>query len=600
MTVQALRPRPKRDAVLCFVLALWFAIFTAPTTQASPGTGGDPFLKEPIWVYNNWTAYDELADVVRLTEDLAMRELDEIVRLRGLGVRIDYYVMDAFWYARSGGYRRWRTRDWPVGPDRWLEACRQHGIVPGLWFGTNTLTKIHAVPAWQSSLNERGEAMSFYAGGFLADFMEVLQLWYDRGIRLFKFDFADFGAAAAGTERVHTHHEIRLRNTRAFREELRAFRERNPGVVLVAFNGFGGDMESTAAPFPFEDIVDLQWLDVFDSLYAGDPRPADVPHMNFWRSVDVYSDHMVRRFEQSGVPLPRIDSTAFMIGHTGSNYFRGINAWQGSLLLTVAREGWVNTVHGNLEFLDDDRARWFARLQSLYAPLQQAGTTRSFGGLPGDAEPYGYVSAEPGGALYTVVNPSQRVAAIRLPRASRDQPLNSGGRVLFRDAGFEPRLQRNSIQLGPGQLALVGFGRYANPVHDLGVQEDVQIPRKIEPLPVLFTGDDSGRIAEAAIDPPPTGDLRIVMQQRYTDGSIIRSKSHGDMANFLTITADQDGKSVRVVTRYDKVIWSGLSWAVGEIRRSDIDSTKPIRVRLSSAERDFPVVLDGQAFRVTY
>src|ERR1043166_9597414 len=64
-----------------------------------------PFLPAPIWVYNDWSAYDELSDEVPLNEALAMRELAEILRLRKAGVRFDYYMMDAFWYDPEGGYR---------------------------------------------------------------------------------------------------------------------------------------------------------------------------------------------------------------------------------------------------------------------------------------------------------------------------------------------------------------------------------------------------------------------------------------------------------------------------------------------------------------
>ena len=82
--------------------------------------------------------------------------------------------------------------------------------------------------------------------------------------------------------------------------------------------------------------------------YTGDPRPSDVPEANFWRSMDIYSDHMVRRFEQLGFPLERIDSTGFMVGKTGTIYYRAMHAWKGAFLLMMARGGWVNTVHGNL------------------------------------------------------------------------------------------------------------------------------------------------------------------------------------------------------------------------------------------------------------
>jgi hypothetical protein len=334
-----------------------------------------PFLSAPIWVYNDWSAYDELSDEVPLNEALALRELDEILRLRKSGVRFDYYMMDAFWYDPDGGYRTWRRQDWPEGPDRWIAACAAAGIKPGLWLSTNTLTSMHPAPQWRSSLDARGKAMALYSGGFLDDMMSVLDYWYGRGIRMFKLDFADLSATAKGDERRLAPQEIRRRNARALHNALREFRRSHPDVVLVAFNGFVGDVDSAAAELnPFN----TQWLDTFDSLYAGDPRPSDLPQMDLWRAIDIYSDDMVRHFSQGGVPLDRIDSTAFMVGNTATNYFRKTSAWRGSLLLMAARGGWINTVHGNLEFLGDEDARWFAKVQALYAPLQSSGHTRWF------------------------------------------------------------------------------------------------------------------------------------------------------------------------------------------------------------------------------
>ena len=79
-----------RSAIAALLLAL-----LSPLARAT----------EPVWVYDIWSSYDELSDTVPLTEGLAMRELAETVRLKRLGVQIDYYLMDAFWYARDGGYR---------------------------------------------------------------------------------------------------------------------------------------------------------------------------------------------------------------------------------------------------------------------------------------------------------------------------------------------------------------------------------------------------------------------------------------------------------------------------------------------------------------
>lgn len=564
---------------------------------------GAPLARDPIFVYNNWSAYDELSDNIPLTEQLAMKELDEILRLRRFKVRFDYYMMDAFWFDPDGGYRTWRRPNWPNGPDAWIRKCRENSVMPGLWFSTNTLVKINATPEWRNSLNEKKGSMSFSEGGFLPSFMDTMQYWYDRGIRMFKFDFVDFGAATPETAKSKSPEEIRTRNADAFREALKKFRLRNPDVVLVAFNGFGGDVESTASPFPFHNPVDLRWLEVFDSLYSGDPRPSDVPEMNFWRSMDIYSDHMVRRYEQSFLPLERIDSTGFMLGNTGTIYYRKTHAWKGALLLMMARGGWVNTVHGNLEFLSDDDARWFAKVQSLYLTLEAKGRTKTFGGIPGEVQPYGFGSLDADGSVYAVVNPAQNVEEIQLPRLSKEQGPVEGGRLIFRDAGFEPVLSGDRIRLGPGEMAAVGFGVYASAQYDLGIQEDVRIPRAISPLKVEFSAPSKNVIrAEVA---PSKGDLRIVMQQRSAkDGSIMRSWKGGppngtNMGKVFVLSASQDGKPVPVEINYDKVIWSGLSWAVGEIKRSALKPGVPVVIECSSAEDD-AVVLEGRAFEVTY
>ena len=170
-------------------------------------------IPDPISVYDNWAAYDELSDNVPLTEELSLKELSNVIRLRRDGVRFDYYVMDAFWFDPDTGYRTWKKPNWPDGPDRWIKMCRKNGIKPGLWFSTNMLVHLKAVPKWHDSLNKDGTEMSMFEGGFLPDFMDVLQFWYDRGIRMFLFDFADMTAATPQSEAVLTQEEI-IRATR--------------------------------------------------------------------------------------------------------------------------------------------------------------------------------------------------------------------------------------------------------------------------------------------------------------------------------------------------------------------------------------------------
>src|SRR5262245_11068077 len=105
---------------------------------------------------------------------------------------------------------------------------------------------------------------------------------------------------------------------------------------------------------------------------------------------------------------------------------------------------------------------------------------------------------------------------------------------------------------------------------------------------------------EAVITPPPIGDLRIIMQQRDSEGSVVRSVSNGKMGQLFAIRALQAGKELPVEIRYDAVIWSGLSWGVGEVRHDQIAPGKPIRIRLFAAESDPSFHLDGRVYKVEY
>jgi hypothetical protein len=424
-----------------------------------PTKVGSPFMRDPVWVYDNWSAYLEgvppLASTP-LTEELALTQLEQVIRLKKLGVHFDYYMMNAFWFARDGAYKRWR-KDWAKGPDRWLARCKEHGLKPGLWFGTNCLWNIDLAAEWKDSyagideeLGWNMECMSLHRGSFLARFVETLQYWYERGVRMFEFDAAHLEASSPEERAQLSREEIKQRNQSAFSEALKAFRRAHPDVMLVAFNDFGGDIKSTAGPFPFKKPVDLRWLEVFDTLYSGDTRVSDVPQANFWRSVDLYNDHMVRRYEQSGVPLERIDPFC-TFSTTAFGYNRGKRAWKGMVLLTLARGSWKKTVYGDLSLLSNEDALWFAKVQQMYAPLSAMGRTKTFGGVPGEVQPYGFGSFDIGGALYTVVNPTQQMRTVELPMLSAAQGLLDEGRVVFRDAGFSPQLTDTGILLGPGQ-----------------------------------------------------------------------------------------------------------------------------------------------------
>lgn len=552
--------------------------------------------RRPVFVYNNWSAYDELSDKVVQTETLAMRELGEILRLRKSGVQIDYYVMDAFWFDKLGGYRSWHREHWPQGPGNWLKSCRENGILPGMWFSTNLIAThegrfLEPVPEWKDSVATDPNILCLFEGGYLSHLSGTMQLWYDQGVRLFKFDFAYFEAVTPASKDRFTPEEVKEKNKTAFMDMLRHFRERNADVLITGYNGFGGEMENTFTPF--RKTVDPRWLDVFDTLYCGDPRFSDVPMMNIWRSQDNYSDHMVRQFAFNGLPLRRIDNCAFMIGKTGTCYYRATQAWKGMLLLELARAGWMNVYHGNLELLDEDDARWFAKAQKMYGELQRLDKVNVFGAVPGKGKPYGFAAYGPKGAVYTMVNPSQEVAALSiLPHNGLVSPGSDRvvlQRILYADQGFVPSSEKGFISLGPEQLVVVGTGGYAGEQYALGTDDAVRIPESSEKLEVSFAA--RGKNSVGGVVPAQGKTLRIFFQQFGADGFPVRSWGGAPpdgkkMNELLVIRARQAGKELPLYIEYDKMIWSGLSWGAAELRQGSFDPAIPVEIECASAEKD--------------
>ncbi len=545
-------------------------------------------LDRPLGIYLNWSAYDELSDAVPLDQDLAMHQFDHLLRLRRAGVRIDAYVMDCFWYDPDGAYRTWRRPHWRDDGETWLKACRDHGVLPGLWFGCNRVGSqwigLHRHPRWTGSIDPTLDAAAkgnccLFEGPFLADLMEVFDHWYQRGIRIFKLDFLDQSARLAHHRLALLRRDVEARNAGALRGALAAFRAGHPEALIIGYNGFEDEQAQTGtgnAPFR---SMDMRWLEALDGFYTGDPRPADVPTLPFWRSKDIYSDHLVRHYLAQGFDRRVLDSASFMMGTTGTCYHRGAEAWKGMLALNLARGSWLNTWYGNLELLSDADAAWFARAQDLFWGLIGHGRQRLLGGLPGAGAIYGFHLADDVGALSAVVNPGMVHQQLELP---------GPGRVLFCDAGDPPRMEGQRLRLGPGQMALIGHGARADARFDLGLEPDVVIPAIAQALPCTTTSEPDGT-ATATVRVPAGHRLRLILRQQNPDGTPRRTTggappSGTPLHYLLRLGARQGNRELPAAQDYGKMIWSGLSWAAVEIAAADLDPAEPVLVRASTSE----------------
>lgn len=214
--------------------------------------------------------------------------------------------------------------------------------------------------------------------------------------------------------------------------------------------------------------------------------------------------------------------------------------------------------------------------------------------LPGTAQPYGYLAVDGGDGLITVVNPAQATVVVPLPVACPD------GAVIFRDAGFMPQVTATTVTLGPEQMVVIGVGRYAG--MDWGGEADVTIPAHIAPLPVEFVPHGTQMLHATLTALPQRGRLRVVMQQFDAHGRVVRTSGGAPpagvtLAQLLRIEARQGEQALPVTITYDKAIWSGLSWAVGEIDLASLAPAAPLDITLTTTDPSVHM-LQGRLYHV--
>jgi hypothetical protein len=199
-----------------------------------------------------------------------------------------------------------------------------------------------------------------------------------------------------------------------------------------------------------------------------------------------------------------------------------------------------------------------------------------------------------------VVNPSQEIRLIELPA---DASLS--GRILYADGGYQPFVKGNKLTLGAEQLAVVGYDEFAGEKYALGTDETIRIPITINRIETDFVQTKKNSI-EASAKITRGKDVRIFLQQFDSNNLPHRSWPWGDgsakekkISEQIVINVQQDGNNVPMHIEIDKLIWSGLSWAAGEINHADFDPDKPLFIQCTSAEKN-DLILKAMLYEVKY
>ena len=199
--------------------------------------------------------------------------------------------------------------------------------------------------------------------------------------------------------------------------------------------------------------------------------------------------------------------------------------------------------------------------------------------------------------LFTVVNPSQEIAAITLPMTG------VGARVLYADGGFSPMVENDRLTLGPEQLVVAGTGAYTDKGYLLGTDPAVRIPLTQQRMDVDFQAAGKGMIS-GVVHPLQGKGVRIILQQFGPDGFPYRSwggapPNGKKMDTLIGIRVHQKDRVLPLYIAYDKMIWSGLSWAAGELRQDSFDPALPLEIICHTAEPQ-PLRLEARVYAVGY
>jgi len=571
---------------IILTISLLFGLFSC-TEQKS---------EVPENIYISWGAHDQLSDSVKLTEELANKELDAYLALREQGVKLDYFLMDMFWFSKHTLYKSF-NETWPNGYETFFKKAKENNVKLGLWLSANVLgwnENMRWLDYQDTLANGIGNEklwMAFYDGVWPAYFNSVLEYWYSEGVTLFKIDFAAFYAVKVGDEGKYSKEQLEEMNKKVFHKLVADFRKKHPDCKFIAYNGLFDHHSSVKAETDW-------WLEVFDALFCGDPQPGLVPGYNFVQSVTLYSDQMFWTFAKKKVPISFIDNSQFMLSNTGTGNYRGKQDWKTMLVSTLAKRSMFQTYYGNLELLDSSDAVWMKQAQQLF---YQMDTLLLIGDYPYQVLPFAYHLKNKRGGLVFAVNPSQQMQKVQLPLDYQGQPAG----ILFSQPGYRNIIEGNTVTLAPEQSVLIGFNEYANEKYSLGTSGEGSFPNESVNIEIKERKALNNGVS-FQINKPEKGNIRLVFEIKNEDGTMVKANGgpppYGKpMGEVLQIKVVSAGKKIPVSINYNKVIWSGLSWAVGEIAEKDLKDAGPvIDVAFNVADDKFNGIIVESCFNTIY
>lgn len=515
-------------------------------------------------IYGDWGAHDELAGETELKEELSLKLLEQLKKGREAGYSFDYYLMDAFWFEETGGYRRFREKNWPRGPEFFLEELRKQDLKFGLWFDVNMSHLLLPGEMLEKRGNGAGTCLSFQENtGMLFD--GIRSQLKRCGCSMLKLDFAFF-ECGNGEHTVHApeHTASKEPAIRNFLKELCVLYEIQPDLLVLGYNGFTVNLDCIRSGDSGDGkyAISPWWCLYLDYLYCGDPRPAEHPSENLADSLIWYTDAMIGKFDRALMPLSAIDDHGTMIGETNTIYYLGRGRFRDSWILNLSRGSRKELLYGDLELLEDEDWRFMKDCGEMFEFVcrEQVHTER-IGGSPERGEVYGYSSSDGKRGYITLVNPGSAETVFIL----RKKEWGDSDEILlqkyYQNGNF---CDIRELTVGPAQAIRLSARETA--VYFWEKQEN----RSRERTGYLILNGGGCECLRLS------GKCRSVAFQLADQDGVPLRLLGGREDPFLV---EGPGESVSLERLYQEPIWSGCSWAIYRVMRQS-GSSSDFMIRL--------------------
>lgn len=363
-----------------------------------------------------------------LTEEMLLSSLDDLERLAAMGVRFDYYFVDAGWSNPDGDMRDFDRRFFPEGPGRLLRRIEGMGMKLGLWTSPASgpmafhpgvakpeLAGCGTMPSIDPNAAAHRGALCLASEPWKSMFRDAL-LYHVRENHAFGFKFDGVGLVCSNPAHGHM---LGLYSIEAVMdatiEILEAVRRECPDVFLMYY----------------WEVRSPWWLLWGNTIYERGvlmegSTPADAPSPLLRQSVTISFDQATHH-AWDRVPLVSGDSLGVWISRWRWASYMGREGWRDAWIMDIARGSMMCQLWGDLSMLNGDDREFLARVSAWVKERPHLlRSPQRILGSPWDAEPYGYAYSDSQHGIAFIHNPTfdSRNVGVTLAGRSIDAALH--------------------------------------------------------------------------------------------------------------------------------------------------------------------------------